>query len=151
MKKTVSIAMAFVGLTVGAGFATGQEVIQYFMSFGLTGLWGVLIAGVVMTISGAVFLQLGSYFLADEHNMVFKKTAHPIVSRILDISVTLTLFCIGFVMLAGAGSNLQQQFGLAPWLGSLIMTCVVLAAGMLDVDKVCLLYTSDAADDLHPV
>ena len=128
--------MAFVGLTVGAGFATGKEVIQYFMSFGLTGMWGVLIAGIVMTVSGAVFLQIGSYFLADEHATVFKRTAHPIISWILDISVTLTLFCIGFVMLAGAGSNLEQQFGLQAWIGSLIMTGVVLAAGMLDVDKV---------------
>ncbi|KAB1502458.1 hypothetical protein F7230_08460 [Corynebacterium sp. 320] len=128
--------MAFVGLTVGAGFATGKEVIQYFMSFGLVGLWGVAIAGLVVTISGAVFLQIGSYFLADEHNMVFKKTSHPIVSRFLDISVTLTLFCIGFVMLAGAGSNLEQQFDLPAWIGALIMTVIVILTGMLDVDKV---------------
>lgn len=128
--------MAFVGLTVGAGFATGKEVIQYFMGFGLTGMWGILIAGVVMTVSGAVFLQIGSYFLADEHATVFKRTAHPIVSRILDIAVSLTLFCVGFVMIAGAGSNLEQQFGLKAWIGSLLMTLVVLAAGMLDVNKV---------------
>ena len=30
----VKVALAFVGLIVGAGFATGQEMIQYFTSFG---------------------------------------------------------------------------------------------------------------------
>lgn len=39
-KKTVTIALAFVGLLVGAGFASGQEVVQYFISFGTMGLWG---------------------------------------------------------------------------------------------------------------
>lgn len=136
MKRTFSIAMAFVGLTVGAGFATGQEVIQYFVSFGLNGIWGAVLAGIVMTIAGSVILQVGSYFLADEHRMVFRNVAHPIVSRFLDVSVTLTLFAVGFVMLAGAGSNLEQQFGLPAWAGALIMTGVVLAAGMLDVKKV---------------
>lgn len=136
MKRTFSIAMAFVGLTVGAGFATGQEVIQYFVSFGMNGIWGAVLAGIVMTITGSVILQVGSYFLADEHRMVFRNVAHPIVSRFLDLSVTLTLFAVGFVMLAGAGSNLEQQFGLPAWAGALIMTGVVLAAGMLDVEKV---------------
>lgn len=136
MKKIMSIAMAFVGLVVGAGFATGSEIIQYFISFGTIGLVGVVIAGIVMTVSGAVVLQIGSYFLAEEHGFVFKKIAHPIVSRILDFSVTFTLFCVGSVMLAGAGANLSQQFGFQAWIGSVVMTALVLAAGMLDVDRV---------------
>ncbi len=136
MKQQLKISLAFVGLLVGAGFATGLEVVQYFISFGLTGLWGVLISGLVMTAAGAVFLQLGSYFMAREHHGVFRRIAHPAVSRTLDIAVTGTLFCVGFVMLAGAGSNLEQQFGIPIWGGSLIMVVLVMLVGLLDVDKV---------------
>lgn len=136
MKEQIKISLAFVGLLVGAGFATGLEVVQYFISFGLTGLWGVLVAGVVMTAAGAVILQLGSYFVAEEHNRVFKEIAHPAISRAMDLAVIATLFCIGFVMLAGAGSNLEQQFGLPTWIGSLIMLVLVGTTGLLDVDKV---------------
>ena len=67
---------------------------------------------------------------------MFKRTTHPIVSILLDISVVITLFSIGFVMLAGAGSNLEQQFGWQPWVGSTVMLGLVLVAGMLDVNKV---------------
>ncbi|MDN6707332.1 hypothetical protein [Corynebacterium glyciniphilum] len=136
MKEQLKISMAFLGLLVGAGFATGLEVIQYFASFGINGLWGAVLAGVVMAVAGAVILQLGSYFLADEHKAVFRSITHPAVSWGLDIVVTLTLFCIGFVMLAGAGSNLEQQFGLPAWIGSLIMTVLVMVVGLLNVDKV---------------
>lgn len=97
---------------------------------------GVVVAGVIMCAAGAVILQLGSYFLADEHNAVFRNVAHPVVSRFLDISTTLTLFCIGFVMIAGAGSNLEQQFGLPTVVGAALMTALVLISGFLDVDKI---------------
>lgn len=136
IKRSLSIALAFVGLLVGAGFASGQEVIQYFISFGKVGILGALIAGAVMCLAGAVFLQLGSYHLAKEHNEVFSEVSHPIISKFMDVVVILTLFCLGFVMLAGAGANLNQQFGLPTFVGSTVMLVMVLACGLLDVDKV---------------
>lgn len=135
-RQVITIALSFVGLLVGAGFASGQEVVQYFISFGAYGLVGVIISGVVMAVAGAAIFQLGSYFLASEHNVVFRHVSHPIVSKFLDITTIITLFCIGFVMLAGAGSNLEQQFGWQTWIGSAIMTVLVLLTGFLDVDKV---------------
>ncbi|RAV32582.1 YkvI family membrane protein [Corynebacterium heidelbergense] len=134
--RTLKISLSFVGLLVGAGFATGQEVVQYFISFGVWGIAGAVVAGVVMTLTGAVILQLGSYFLADEHNMVFRNVSHPVVSRILDISVSITLFAIGFVMFAGAGANLHQQYGLPTWIGAGIMLGLVMVTGLMNVDKV---------------
>ncbi|MBZ8177120.1 hypothetical protein GP475_05095 [Corynebacterium poyangense] len=136
MNRTVSIALAFVGLLVGAGFATGREIIQYFISFGTVGLWGAVLSGVFMALAGAVFLQLGSYFLANEHNLVFRNLSFAWLSWLLDVMVTLTLFAIGFVMLAGAGSNLEQQFGWPSWIGSGLMLILVIVTGFFDVDKV---------------
>ncbi|VEH06909.1 YkvI family membrane protein [Corynebacterium kutscheri] len=134
--RSIGISLSFVGLLVGAGFASGQEVMQYFVSFGSSGIWGMLLAGSIMAVAGTVFLQLGSYFQASEHNVVFSSVAHPVVSKFLDFSVVVTLFSIGFVMLAGAGSNLEQQWGFPTWVGSALMLILVLACGMLDVDKV---------------
>lgn len=134
--RILGISLSFVGLLVGAGFATGQEVVQYFTSFGAMGIWGTVIAGAIMTLAGTVFLQLGSYFHASEHNTVFRQVAHPIISKMLDLAVILTLFAVGFVMLAGAGSNMEQQFGWPTWIGSALMVVLVMVTGMFDVNKV---------------
>ena len=134
--RSMKIALAFVGLLVGAGFATGKEVIQYFVSFGYWGIVGAVIAGIVMAGAGAVILQLGSYFLAREHKFVFNNLTHPIVSKFLDFAVTFTMFTVGVVMIAGAGSTLNQQFGWPAWIGSLIMVGIVMFTGLMDVDKV---------------
>ena len=39
VKRAIGIALAFIGLVVGAGFASGQEISQYFVAFGLSGIW----------------------------------------------------------------------------------------------------------------
>ncbi len=128
--------MAFVGLIVGAGFASGQEVMQYFVAFGTWGIWGAILSCVIMTISGLAVLQLGSYFQAREHNLVFTRVSNRGVALFLDGAVMLTLFLTGMVMMAGAGSNLNQQFELPIWVGATLMLVLVLAVGMLDVKKV---------------
>lgn len=134
--RSLKISLAFVGLLVGAGFATGAEVIQYFVSFGTVGIVGAVLSGLLMTVAGAVVLQLGSMFLADDHQGVFGRVASPAVSRFLDVAVTVTLFAIGFVMLAGAGSTLEQQLGWPTWVGTAILVGLILVTGLLDVDKV---------------
>ncbi|MEX3528389.1 MULTISPECIES: YkvI family membrane protein [Corynebacterium] len=136
LKRSIAIAMAVVGLIVGAGFASGQEMMQYFVAFGRWGIAGAVLAGVVMAAAAAAVLSLASYFLAGEHTAVFDRISSPIMSRILDVAVMVTLFSTGFVMFAGAGANLRQQFDLPLWVGSLLMVVLVALTGMLDVDKV---------------
>lgn len=135
-KRALAISMAFTGVIVGAGFASGQEAMQYFVAFGTQGFWGVALAAALMTISGIAILQLGSYFQAAEHTAVYNEVSGPITSRIMDWATLVTLFSIGFVMFAGGGSNLNQQFGLPIWVGALIMLGLVLVTGLLNVDKV---------------
>lgn len=135
MGKTLKVALALVGLLVGAGFASGQETIQYFLAFGYWGIIGAVVAGLIIVVVGSAIFQLGSLYLADDHSAVFNNVSRPWVSRYMDIATMFTLFSIGFVMIAGAGSNLEQQFGLSTWVGSAIMTGVLLASGFLDVDR----------------
>ena len=135
-KRTITTALAVVGLAVGAGFASGREVIQYFVSFGTVGLVGAVLAAILFAIMCGAVLQLGSYFRATEHSEVFNAVATPFLSRALDAFIVFTLFATGFVMIAGAGANLNQQFGAPVWFGSFLLTLLVIIAGMLDVRRV---------------
>lgn len=136
VKKILQVAFAFVGVVVGAGFATGQEVMQYFVAFGTSGVWGAVLSAVIMSVLAMIILQLGSYFRASEHGEVFRRVSHPIFSRVLDIGVIVTLFATGFVMFAGAGANMNQQWGIPTWIGAVIMVVLTIAAGFLDVERV---------------
>lgn len=44
MKKAFQIAGAYIGVIVGAGFASGQEILQFFTSFGWISIAGTCMA-----------------------------------------------------------------------------------------------------------
>lgn len=134
-KKSIGIAMSFVGLIVGAGFASGQEMTQYFVSFGKIGIVGAVCASAIMLVAGISTLELGSYFLAGDHSKVFNSVFHPVIAKIIDAAIIFALFAIGFVMFAGAGANLHQQWTIPTWVGATVMAVLVLLSGLLDVEK----------------
>ena len=135
-KKIFRIVMAFIGIFTGAGFASGQEIMQYFTSFGLWGIAGSVVATVLFGFVGMVILDLGNRYKATTHTDVFDHITNKTLSWIIDIILMITIFGIGVVMLAGAGSNLNQQFDLPVWLGSGILGVVLIIVGMLDTEKV---------------
>lgn len=51
-KKILSVALAYVGIIIGAGLSSGQDLMQYFVSFGLVGLLGVLVLAVLNAFFG---------------------------------------------------------------------------------------------------
>ena len=135
-KKTISIMLAYVGVLTGAGLASGQELMQYFVSFGIPGLFGLGAIGILHVLVGGIILQLGSHYLADSHIDVIEEVSNKYVGKFMDFALIINCFLMGFVMIAGAGSNLNQQFGFKPWIGSLICTLMIIFIGMLDFDKV---------------
>ena len=135
-KKYLSVAFAYVGVIVGAGLASGQDLLQYFLSFGAKGLIGIVALGVLNVIFGVVALQLGSYFRSDNHDEVFERITHPVLRRVIDVVLIFSAFTMGFVMLAGAGANLQQQFGVPTWAGSLLCALLVILTAFLDFDRI---------------
>lgn len=134
--RSIKIGLALVGLLVGAGFATGKEVTQYFVSFGTMGVWGVLVAAITTAGAAIVAMTAGSFFLAEEHSSVFNRISHPIISKVMDAGATVTQFAIGFIMIAGAGAVVEQQWGVQPWIGALSLTIIIALVGLLDVDRV---------------
>lgn len=136
MQQSWKIAFAYIGVIVGAGLSSGQDLLQYFISFGQIGLIGVLLLGLLNAAFGKIMLTLGSYYRADNHEEVFTQISHPIITRILDFVLISGSFIMGFVMIAGAGSNLEQQFGFPFWIGGLICSLLIITVSFMNFDKI---------------
>lgn len=136
MKKVLKMGSAFIGIIVGAGFASGQEILQYFTSFGFMGIAAALISTALFAYIGMTLTRLGSRMQTKSHKEVIYKISGKYIGLVIDFIIILTLFGVGVVMVAGAGSNLEQQFGLPSFVGSLLMVILVFATILLNVDKV---------------
>ena len=136
MKKVFLLALAYFSSVVGAGFASGQELLQYFTAFGIWGIVGALVGLILAPLTIMIAMQYGSYFQATSHGRVFSSIASRPVARFVDYAIIFTQFCHTFVMLSGGGANLQQQWGLQPWVGSALMAVLVLIVGSMNVARV---------------
>lgn len=136
MFRILKIGSAFIGIIVGAGFASGQEILQYFTSFGHMGTVAAIVSTVLFAYLGMSLTKIGSRLQALSHRDAIYTISGRWLGYIVDAILVFTLFGVGVVMVAGAGSSLNQQFGIPVFIGSLILIILVMATMLLKVDKV---------------
>ncbi|HEY8531467.1 MAG TPA: hypothetical protein VIL08_04390 [Limnochorda sp.] len=127
LRAVFRVAAAFAGTVVGAGFASGQEVLQFFGLYGVKAAWGIGLAGGLLGVFGYVILRTGADLQARSHREILDGLGSPGLAAVLD--GLLVLFLLGGLaaMAAGAGAVAREQFGLPALAGS---TLLVTAAGL---------------------
>lgn len=117
----IQIAATFVGTIIGAGFATGKEIVQFFTQYGAWGTLGILISGILFIFVGSKLMILAGHVGArsykDLNIYLFGKT----VGSLFNGLNFLVLLGTTAVMLSGAGAVFHEQLGW-PWQAGLLMT-----------------------------
>ncbi len=131
--STFKVAATYIGVIVGAGFASGQEVLQFFSYFGFSGIGSLLIALVLFIIYGYVILYLGRRLNATSHLEIIRKAGGRKLGYLLDGMITIFLFCGLTAMAAGAGAIFLEQFALPEYLGNLLMIAAAVGTVMLGI------------------
>ena len=70
--RMLQIGGAVVGTLVGSGFASGQEVMQYFTAYGIPGVWGAVLTMVLFALMCAAVTYYGWKFAKSEHFSAFR-------------------------------------------------------------------------------
>ena len=126
---------AIVAYLIGSGFATGQEGLQYFASFGAAGAAGALVITLLLyCYVTAIVLRDGRNLRLQSGNKIFEYYCGKYIGKFFGIFAPLFFFCLYAVMLAGAGATLNEQFGWSGQIGILGMAAAVLLTAMLGLD-----------------
>jgi len=146
LKQKTNVRMMFVtagaytSYTIGAGFASGNEVLQFFGSWGSPGF-------IVAVIFGFIF---NAYFCASAYKAgqtqnftksrdVYAYFAGPYISWIFDVFVVIFVLGIFATMFSGAGSMLNQFFGLPQFVGAILIGALAIISvfgGLKAVEKI---------------
>ncbi|AOQ25480.1 hypothetical protein MTAT_16070 [Moorella thermoacetica] len=120
----LAVAGALMGTMIGAGFASGQELVQFFLTLG-TGAPAavVLMTGLLMTSSFLVRHLALKWRTASYRDLMIMLLGNWY--RPADVAITAFLFGGLAIMLAGAGAVARQYFGWPPLAG--ILACSGLA------------------------
>ncbi len=120
-QESIKIGFAYVGVVLGAGFSTGQEILQFFSNFGTMSYAAVLLSALVIMFLGRQVAKFGHVLDAESHLEPIKVMFGDTLGRIVDYILIFFLYGVMIIMLAGGGSAMEQSFGVPAWLGSLIM------------------------------
>ncbi|MDO4683521.1 MAG: hypothetical protein Q4B17_12160 [Lautropia sp.] len=136
LKEAAQIGGAFVGVIVGAGFASGQEIMQFFTSFGTSGQVGALISSALFVFLAMALSSLGKHCGGDSHKEVITLMGGRYLGVAIDLMITFFMFAIVVVMFSGAGALLEQLLGLPRLWGSVLTMVATVLIVCLDVRQV---------------
>ncbi len=140
MKKTgvstLKVAAAYIGTVVGAGFATGQEIMQFFSQFGAMGLPGLILTAALFIVFGIIIMILGRELHARSHLEIIMHAGGRIIGTVIDMLITFFLFGALSAMIAGTGALFAQQFHLPALLGNILMAALTAVTVLTGINGV---------------
>lgn len=115
------LASVYIGTVIGAGFASGQEIIQFFGVFGYKGIFGIILASILFSLVGVTVLLRVYRNKITCYSEYITPLFGPGISKIMELIIISFLF-IGFcIMLAGSGALFKEQFDVSDNIGVFFM------------------------------
>lgn len=140
MKKNTFLSMlllagSYIAYLAGSGFGTGQEVMQYFVSYGTLGILGQILSCILWT-TCAVFIVIDvrRYDLKSLKD-VFVLYCGKYLGTALFAVTFVYLFVLVGIMLSGAGASFAQYFGINTMVGRMIMAVLALITCLLGLRR----------------
>ncbi|MDA8354663.1 MAG: hypothetical protein M0Z65_16040 [Firmicutes bacterium] len=134
------VGFAYIGTVVGAGFASGQEIMQFFTVSGFNSVWSILAVTGLFSWLGIRMMVMGARLRAQSFEEFNNYLFGPKWGQWMNGFVGIILFGVTTAMMSGTGALFQEQLGLSFHFGvivtSLIAFLVIMRGmeGILDVN-----------------
>lgn len=142
IRNSIRIAGAFIAWVIGSGFATGQEMLRFYASFGLYS-YGAIAVNLIGFLGMAYLLMRTGFDHKKEigfnHFQFFCGKRLGLVYTWLIIA---TLILLMPVLVAGAGATLYEYYRIPQPLGSAVMTSLLLAAYLMGFERLIQIISS---------
>lgn len=131
----IRYAGAYIALVIGAGFASGQEVMQFFTAFGYWSIPGSAIAIVLFAFFGYIFLDMGRKLNTASHGPVLRYYCGNYIGTFIEWVTTFFLFGIFAVMVSGGGAAMTQYYGINPYVGRVLLVVISIISVLMGLKK----------------
>lgn len=136
-KRVILVSGAYTSYHIGSGFASGQEVMQFFGSWGW--YWPLivpLITAAVGILCTSISYRGGWVFQFEKPSDAYDRYFGKYLARFMDIFTMIVIAAIGLVMFAGSGAALHYYLGTPVYIGAIFMGIISVAVVWLGLEKV---------------
>ncbi len=120
-KRAFAVAGAYIAWIMGSGFATGQEIFQFYTSYGYKSYIILIINLLGFILVGPAVLKAGQEHRLDKDFNHFEYFCGKKLGIFYSWFLPINMFGSLIIMISGAGTALNQYFGINHMAGALIM------------------------------
>lgn len=135
-KEIMKFAGTYISVCIGSGFATGQEIMQFFSAHGMISILSNMICMIILAYCGASLLEIGKTVKLKSSNDIFTYLCGDWIGGFFKIFMPIFFFCSFIVMISGAGASINQYYGIDKNIGSLILAILAFISVLLGMNKV---------------
>lgn len=136
MGNVIKFAGAYVACAIGSGFATGQEIMQFFSAQGVISIVGTIVTTILFSWCGGMFMKHGQELQLESPGAIVQYYFGEKIGRVFEILFQVFLYGVYVIMIAGAGATLAEYFGLDPMVGRVGMALLAFFTVILGLTKV---------------
>lgn len=130
MLKVAGIYMATI---IGAGFASGQEIVQFFSTYYEGGFYGIVVAGILFSIIGYTVLDRVYRERIRSYDEFLFPSVGWTMGWVMEIVVALFVLSLFSIMIAGSGRILTNSLNISYNAGIIIMAFLCMSVLLTDI------------------
>ena len=121
-KNIIKIVSVIIGTIIGAGFASGKEIYNFFARYGIIGLIGIIASTIVTWI-----IIYSSLRIIKNNNITNNEDFVTQIKgkKILYSFVNIFLLVSFYIMIAGFSAYFKQEFNVSPYISSTVI-CILI-------------------------
>lgn len=121
----LKVIFVIIGTLIGAGFASGQEVYVFFFSFGIKGILGIIISSILIGLTIYKTLKIvHKNNIENYKDFLDKLIKNRKIKEVLNMIINIFILISFYIMIAGFGAYLNQEYNLNSIIGSGILALI---------------------------
>lgn len=141
ISNIIKVACIYMATIIGAGFASGQEILQFFSTYYEGGFYGIIMAGILFSVLGAIILDKVYAERIRNYDEFLIPTLGHSFGRIMELIVTVFMVSVYCIMIAGLGNVLSDNFGIPFNYGVVLMSVLCMVVIISDIKGIVSLST----------
>ncbi|MGL4820294.1 MAG: YkvI family membrane protein [Bacilli bacterium] len=123
-QSALAIASIYIGTVIGAGFATGKEIVTFFAS-GLWGTAGIICSGFLFCWLGTKMMLLAKKWTSANSNEFNYRLFGNKLGTLVNALVFIILLGVTSIMFSGVSSIFSEQLHFPKWIGLMLFVIVL--------------------------
>lgn len=140
-KNIIKVASIYIATIIGAGFASGQEIVQFFSIYYEGGFYGIIFAGIMFSLIGYVVLDRVYRDRIRSYDEFIFPAYGWLAGWVIEIVVTIFMFCLFCIMIAGSSRIITENLGIPQEYSALIMCFICMVFILTSIKGIVVLST----------